>query len=262
MYQSRADVVARRLEISVTNGSGADLLVSDAQIVSDQFVETAAWKKESTLVRAGRTVDLPVALPDPACDVAEPRPIVRLSVDSGGDEPTEYEVTPIDERARLPELRAEECFVQTVKSVADLRVQTLPRTTTVAGRIAAQIDVTVVPSTSNIGETVTLDSAAGTTLFTVLDARTGQTQTSFPIGVEFPTPDGAPLTLTLVPNRCDPHAVAEDKRGTLFPLIVTVADESSDTGSTTGELYVAADASVKAALLDFVATACGFKPTG
>jgi len=57
------------------------------------------------------------------------------------------------------------------------------------------------------------------------------------------------VTLTLVPARCDPHAVAEDKRGTVFPLRVSV-------DGTSGTVYVAADAEVKAALYDFVRAAC------
>jgi hypothetical protein len=60
---------------------------------------------------------------------------------------------------------------------------------------------------------------------------------------------GTVLALRVRPARCDPHAVAEDKVGTLLPLTVAV-------GSREGVLKVAADGQLRAQLYDFVTQAC------
>ena len=59
------------------------------------------------------------------------------------------------------------------------------------------------------------------------------------------------ITLLVTPNRCDPHAIAEDKRGTVFPISVILDD------GTTGRQYVASADVVRAALYDVIGMACG-----
>jgi hypothetical protein len=55
------------------------------------------------------------------------------------------------------------------------------------------------------------------------------------------------------PARCDPHAVAEDKVGTLLPVELEV-------GGATGVVKVAAPPALRADLYRFVAVACGWPP--
>ncbi|MCY1242619.1 hypothetical protein D9M72_555900 [compost metagenome] len=57
------------------------------------------------------------------------------------------------------------------------------------------------------------------------------------------------LSLRIRPARCDPHAVAEDKVGTLLPLRV-------DAGGRQGVLKVAAGAVLKARIYEFATAAC------
>lgn len=57
------------------------------------------------------------------------------------------------------------------------------------------------------------------------------------------------LELGIRPARCDPHAVAEDKVGTVIPLSVMV-------GARTGILKIAADRDLRGRILDFVTAAC------
>ncbi|MFD8237495.1 hypothetical protein ACFV20_37220, partial [Streptomyces sp. NPDC059696] len=57
------------------------------------------------------------------------------------------------------------------------------------------------------------------------------------------------VPLRIRPARCDPHAVAEDKVGTLLPLKVTV-------GKRNGLLKVAAPTELKGRIYDFVTAAC------
>jgi hypothetical protein len=57
------------------------------------------------------------------------------------------------------------------------------------------------------------------------------------------------IELGIRPARCDPHAVAEDKVGTVIPLRVAV-------GARTGILKIAADRDLRGRILDFVTAAC------
>lgn len=57
------------------------------------------------------------------------------------------------------------------------------------------------------------------------------------------------IELGIRPARCDPHAVAEDKVGTVIPLRVAV-------GARTGILKIAADRELRGRILDFVTAAC------
>jgi hypothetical protein len=64
---------------------------------------------------------------------------------------------------------------------------------------------------------------------------------------------GGPLAevrLGIRPARCDPHAVAEDKVGTLLPLRVTVASRE-------GVLKIDAGSRLRGRMYDFVTKACG-----
>ena len=58
------------------------------------------------------------------------------------------------------------------------------------------------------------------------------------------------VRLGIRPARCDPHAVAEDKVGTLLPLRVLVAGRA-------GVLKIDAGDQLRARIYDFVTTACG-----
>ncbi len=58
------------------------------------------------------------------------------------------------------------------------------------------------------------------------------------------------VRLGIRPARCDPHAVAEDKVGTLIPLRVTVAGRD-------GVLKVGAGAQLRGRIYDFITSACG-----
>ena len=58
------------------------------------------------------------------------------------------------------------------------------------------------------------------------------------------------LRLGIRPARCDPHAVAEDKVGTLLPLQVRVAGRQ-------GVLKIDSGDKLRIRIYEFVTTACG-----
>jgi hypothetical protein len=256
VYQSRFDVVTRALQVSIENASTEDLVISGAEFRSTQFTEDAVWPKESTVVTAGRTIDLPVTLSDPVCDDLDPTPSVVLVWATGdGDEHTS-EVTPTDERGRLAELRAEGCFDAAVAAVAEFSADTPPRTVTIGSVTAAELDVAVEPADGGAAAGgLLVESVGGTTLLTLLDPATGGATTSLPLGDRI---DGAgrTITLTLVPTRCDPHAVAEDKQGTILPFTVE-APAIDGSGTSRGTVLVTTPTAVRQALISFIGEACG-----
>ena len=61
------------------------------------------------------------------------------------------------------------------------------------------------------------------------------------------------LEVPLEPGRCDLHAIAEDKQGTIFRLRATLVDEPID-------LVLPAPEAQREALLDWVVERCAAQP--
>jgi hypothetical protein len=256
VYQSRSDVAERHLKVSLTNDGASALFVTAVRFSAPQFTETAVWRKKGTTVRPGTTVDLPVALAAPYCAAADGPPTVTVGFrDAGGGDRTAT-VRPEDPFHRLSALRAEDCLAETVAAVAAISVSG-PVTVAVPGGIrTATLDIVVRPAGGD--GWFSIDSVSGTTLLAPADPGTGGRLTEAAVGrrvdaAEDAAEDAAQLSipLTFVPSRCDAHAIAEDKRGTILPLRVTTAD------GITGIVPVAADGAVRSALYAFVAEACG-----
>jgi hypothetical protein len=77
-----------------------------------------------------------------------------------------------------------------------------------------------------------------------------------PADVSVPLDAGSPTTtqvLSVVPTRCDPHALAEDKVGTLFGVRVRAAGLADDAA-----FYLPLTRAQRTALHDFFGTHCGF----
>ena len=254
VYQTRTDVVPRRLEVSFQNLTGGPLTITGVRFSAAQFVETAVWEKDSTVIPNGATVDLPVSLPAPDCDASSSRPFVEfdylLNDGTSGTARTEAD----DRLDRLPSLQTEDCLVDAVADVADLSLVTPPRVGARADRPVVELDVTVRPSGAS--GTLTLVALSSTTLLSPADPATGQALTSQPLDVTIAAGDKpSVVTLLLTPGRCDPHAIAEDKRGTVMPFDVVVDGPIVD--STAGRVAVPSSDEVRGALYAFVTAACG-----
>jgi hypothetical protein len=250
IYQSRPDQAERKLEISVTNTSSELMTISRAEFTSTQFVETVAWQKDSTRVLPNVAVDLPVLLSAADCSAKPIVATVTIDYAVGDGALQTVELSPVDKYHRMEQLRVEDCIGESLARHVALKLSTLPRTVTSHGRTVAELDLTVTPTGAEGSATVS--AILSTVLFAVTDPTTGETPASVPLEIAV---DAAsqPFTVTLeiIPSRCDPHAVAEDKRGTVFPFAVSTSD------GTSGTAFVAATPEVKAALFDFVGVACG-----
>jgi len=251
VYQSRTDLAVRQLQVTVHNASSIDLEIEGLVFDSEQFVESAVWAKPRTTIAAGRTVDLPVALPAARCDDGTPDPTATIDFALPGGAHGSATLPANDPDQRMPRLAIEDCLGQSAARYATISASILPRVEQLGGGLVARLDLRVEPRlVDGLDGALLIEEARGTVLLALADPVDGSAAASQPVAL---TVDGrsqtSAVTLTLVPARCDPHAVAEDKRGTVFPLRVGVDGAS-------GTIYVAADAEVKAALFDFVRAAC------
>ena len=99
--------------------------------------------------------------------------------------------------------------------------------------------------------TLRITSMESTTLFNALDAD-GEPTTSGPVGIELRRGEpAATARVPIVPNRCDPHALAEDKIGTVFVLAAEVA------GCRAGFLSLPASPELRGELYEYFTRACG-----
>ncbi|MFD3443326.1 hypothetical protein ACFDTO_01845 [Microbacteriaceae bacterium 4G12] len=255
VQQSRSDVAQRRLKVSVTNDGLDPLTVTGLRFSAPQFTEAAVWPKASTTVRPGTTVDLPVALAAPDCSADGPPTVTlrfRAEETAKDGDPREHEatVTPDDLFDRLPALRAEDCLADAVAAVAIITAPGPVRTTDAGGSPAVTLDLVVAP-TGNAGS-FRIDTVTGTTLLAPADTTTGDRRDAVAIDATVSADAGrTTVPLTFVPNRCDAHAIAEDKRGTILPLHVTGPD------GVAGIVPVPPDETTRSALYAFVAEACG-----
>jgi hypothetical protein len=248
VQQSRADLGIRRLQVAVHNGSSAELRVTGLSLESTQFAEAAVWAKDSTTVAAGRTVNLPVQLPEPRCGDDPSAPVAVLAFELPDGSAGSARLIADDPGGRMPRLAAEDCLAREVAGHAAITAGTLPRVEQVGAMTVARLDLAIDP-TGAPGELL-IEEVRGTVLLSLADPADGARVTTRGLGLRVDEASGASaVTLTLVPARCDPHAIAEDKRGTVFALEVRVDGAS-------GSVDVAAAPEVKAALFDFVQAAC------
>lgn len=248
IYQTRSDFAIHQLEVSVTNDTGQDLTVTRLIFVSSQFVEMGTWANAPSTLRAGVTVDLPVSLGDANCDAVGPRHEVEFDflLEDGTSGTARLE--PQDRYDRMPALMTEDCIAQSVATVVKVTATTLPRVANIDGHEVAEVDLDLRPTGSP--GTVAIQSISATTLFTIVDPSTGKSVSL--LGLSRPVSgrdEPSVLTLLLAPARCDLHAIAEDKRGTIFPIEVAV-------GATTGRIFVTSTDEVKAALYAFITGQC------
>ena len=253
LYPTRLDIAERTIEISVANTSGADLRILGATLTSDQFAAPATWeaRERGTLVRAGSTVDLPVAIPTAECEPADPVHRVTVEFETVGGDRAVAEVEVVERFDQLVRLRAQDCLAASVADVATFTLAQEPTVQEHGGTRMIALPLTVAPTGSD--GSVLVRSIASTVLLAFADPETGAATDGVVLDRTVVGSDpSSTITLLLLPARCDPHVVTEDKVGTVFAIAVSSPDGA------TGTMLVRADDAVKAAIYDAVAELCGF----
>ena len=241
--QGRFDHADRVLVIRVINHSDTALDVVSASFRSARFAEPASYDS-GVMIDAGRTVALRADVPPVLCagDGDTPDTVnLRWRDDAGIASTT---VKPTDETRVIDRILSEDCVVEAVDEVVSISPPPLLRIEGLGPDSVAWLDLTLTPT----GEpgSVSVDAVSGTVLLTSVSGL------DWPVGVTLDA-SGAPLTipLDLRPTRCDPHAVAEDKRGIIFPL------EVSTSAGFSGLYDFAVDDALRAQIYGWIAAYCG-----
>ncbi|MFC4616669.1 hypothetical protein ACFO3K_18215 [Cellulomonas algicola] len=246
--QSRADWGRRVVQVRVANTGTVDLTVERATLRSPT-VEGDASSAKGREVRAGVDRDLSVQLGDPVCpDTADgtgPAEVALEVVDAEGRAGTVV-VTPEDPQGHLARIRGEDCATLAVAAGARLWLDDdLPRHP-VDGRVVGSLTLHVEPVAG--GPRVEVWQVDRTNLVIPADLTN-----DWRVAVDTAALDGGTaVVLPVVPSRCDPHAVAEDKRGTFFGVHARVD------GVEQPVFYVPSSDALRGSVYDLVGASCGW----
>jgi hypothetical protein len=245
IFETRFDAALRQVQLRVTNDSGAPLTVLRAELDSSRFVSPAVFERSQT-VPSGSARDLPVKLGDAVCDDSPTSDHVRLEFELT-DSSRGSVLLDIADTAILDAITEKECRIAAVASHATIVPPEVAEWTPGAGQPAI-LDFQVIPT--GAAGSLTITDVGNTTLLGLVD-ESGARVTPLPVGVVI-TSDSEPtvIRLRVVPARCDPHAVAEDKQGTQFPLAIETSEGQS------GQIRVAVSDEVRKSIYAFFADYC------
>jgi len=246
VVQSRDDHGARILAIEVHSDRDDDVTLTRAVLETAQFSEPAVWER-GTVLRGGLTLDLRVELPDAACPLAaDVTPTVTVQFTTADGLERSVSGVPSQPADVLSFVAAEDCLAAALHAQAEVTVREIDYEP--GSGVPAVLVVGIEPR--DVDGRVTITSVGATVLIGLV-APTGGFSQHYDIGrVVERGADDSDLRITLVPNRCDPHAIAEDKRGTFFPLELSVE------GGDTGTFYLGVSLDQKNELYDFVTDYC------
>ena len=250
--QSRDQYGKQAIQLLLTNVSGRPLNVAAARLGSPLFQGDILWEPAggSLELPPDQPKSLPVRLPSPVCrnQSAAQQPVARIKYSEPGNAGLQ-EVAPAaaDPFGVLERNNTELCLAADAAAVADIVVDR--RLEVALDERTAVVRLVITPKkTGEAGDAertpMTIESIDGTTLIAEAADR------PWPRDVRIMQGAGrSELSLRIRPARCDPHAIAEDKVGTLLPLHVSV-------GGRQGLLKIAAGAALRARIYDFVTAAC------
>ncbi len=213
--QGRARWGDREVQLRVRNEGSTPVTVRSAALtvptVAGSATSDPSWTRA---VPAGRYRDASVPLGAPVCDRAGPAS-GRVTLDLADDAGRTARVTrpAADPQGHLERIHGEDCAAEAVGR--GLRMEPLGplEVEDRAGELVAVVRLALTPVPG--GPAVTVDRVDGTVLLAPLDG-------SAWAGPAGPVTAATTLTLPGRATRCDPHAVAEDKRGSFLGVHATV----------------------------------------
>lgn len=267
MNQFRDNYSKQIVEIQLTNTTSAVLTVEAADVTTGLFAGAIGWAAPGggTELPPGQAKSLPAPLPAAACpaageasgavgtnsagptsggEAAAGGATLRLRDATGAVSQVTVPVT--DPFGVLTRNHDEQCVAQAANAIVGFRFAPDLRPT--ADGRAAVVDLVITPrhaGDSTSKQALTIDGVGGTTLL----AEDAAAPWPHALEITADQPERV-VPLGLRPARCDPHAVAEDKVGTLIPLHVTVAGRA-------GTLKIDAGPALRGRIYDFVTAACG-----
>lgn len=244
--QSRDQYGKQAIQIQLTNTTDSPLTVTGALLHSTLFEGDITWEPtEGSLELPPRQPkSLPAALPTAACGTSSTdssrEAEARISYSEPGKELAEEYASASDPFGVLTRNASELCTATEATAVATIVLD--PELEVAADGRTAVVRLVITPRTGGAAQSLTIESIDGTTL--LAESPTAPWPRNVAVGMV-----KQELPLTIRPARCDPHAVAEDKVGTLLPLRITVGERQ-------GVLKIAASNELRGKIYDFVTSAC------
>lgn len=254
VYRTRSDPSQNGIQLAVRNAGDAPLIVVRAVLESPALAEPIV-RDRTTEIGPGLTRDLAATLTSaecPAVTLDPPEAVLTLELADGST--TEVRVPTTDRLGQWGEWLAEQCFAAAVAERATISVQhdeAADAADLIGLRLVAESGTGVEGGAGVEGSTgVELVSVSDTVLFGLVRASDGERVSSLPLPGTIGETGAVSIPLLLTPARCDPHALADDKQGTLFRVEVLLDGER-------GVVTIAADATTRGALYDAFTRACG-----
>ncbi|MDH6182528.1 hypothetical protein M2152_002710 [Microbacteriaceae bacterium SG_E_30_P1] len=245
VVQPRTGIAQGVVAISLTNPGSEPLELVSASLDSELLGEPLLWSDGPATLKPGRTVDLRVPLGTWNCEAdATAEATATVEVSSEGTPATVTTVPAPDPTVALRTLWDGACLAEKVASIVD--VQSAAFLSSGEAGVAGELVLSTVPTGAE-GE-VLVTAVQGTTLLAPFDGSSGVARLAFNARLDAAGPDE--VRVPIVPNRCDAHALAEDKIGTRIPLEVTV-------GELSGTLVLPASDEVRAQMYAFYGSYCG-----
>lgn len=239
LVQQRSDVAGRQAQLRIRNGSDSAVAIGEVSIADPRFVEPAQRVVDRTSVLApGGSVDVRIQLAPVDCDAADAA-TSTLTLHYVVDGATGVGVAPVEEQVPfLTALHAAECLRERVDEVAEI---TFGRFTPSPAESPATLELVIAGTGTDAGTLKVRDIRETNLLGFVHGEPQYAVEKSGDVTVGLP----------LIPARCDPHAVQEDKRGTVFRVDVAL-------DGVEGSFDLAATPELRADILSWVADWCGY----
>lgn len=245
LVQLRGDVASGHLELRVVNESDAPVTVVRAAYASSRWSEAMVREDNPATIPPGLRRNLRVELPVPTCDGGPIEHLATLELADG----SVLERVPSDPLGQVEALDDRVCDLRAFEEqVAALTWLEPVIPADGGGPAVLRLRVEPVGQGSSQGSG-SVDAVDATVLLTPVDA-SGTRIEQLPIGLSI-EPGDAPsvVEVPLEPGRCDLHAIAEDKQGTIFRVLV------QQDGERVALQLVSPDAQ-RDALLDWVVARC------
>jgi hypothetical protein len=243
VQQGRLDAPQGRLVVHVEN-TGDPVTVTALEVRS-AALEAGMRRDEPFDLGADDAIDIRLDLTASVCD-GDPTAIeIELRARPAGGDEREGTLVPDDPFDTMARILDADCLAESVAAVAAITLPERLRSEGTGAARRAWIDVRVEPVTSGAG-TLRIDGVSATTL---LGAEDGL---DWPLDLDVAAGD-APFMIELAvrPARCDAHALADDKRGTILPFSVATGDGRE------GRLDRPSADALKADLYAYIVERCG-----
>ena len=253
--QLRDDYSRQVIALQLTNTTAGAVTVLAARLTSPLYADPIEWPATPGGIELppGQTKILSAQLRAPECGIQTAGPgggtAVELQLAGPRGTGPAATVPAADPYGVLARNNAEMCLAQAASAVAGIRLE--PELEVSADAQSAVLGLTITPRSTpgavNPGSTgtLTINWIEGTTLIDEDQAAPWPRSVSVHAG-------GASqrFRLGIRPARCDPHAIADDKVGTLLPLRVSA-------GGRDGVLKIDAGPLLRGRIYEFVSAACG-----